>query len=283
MRLPGLLKRRVERAIREVRSARIAKRVVRAGPRVKAERHSLPGTLILSLTSYPLRFPTLHLTLTALLRQTVRPDRVVLWLGYGDAERLPEAVTRLQDFGLEIRSTTDFKAYTKLIPSLISFPDAYIVTADDDIFYPEHWLQGLITPFDSHRPQVICHRAHRPRFTHDGRLAPYKSWSQDVQEQHPSRLLFPTGVGGVLYPPGLLDTRVTDSRVFTDLCPLNDDIWLYFMGLMNGVEYLTSRSRFRIVEWNDTQDCALFKTNVVRDANDEQIRNLEDHFGLLKC
>ena len=42
--------------------------------------HGLPVPLIISLTSFPARYDTLHLTLKSLMGQSVRPDRVILWL-----------------------------------------------------------------------------------------------------------------------------------------------------------------------------------------------------------
>ena len=52
---------------------------------------------IVSLTSYPKRFRYLHLTVKSLLLQTVKPDKIILYLG-DDARDvpLPEALVRLK-------------------------------------------------------------------------------------------------------------------------------------------------------------------------------------------
>ena len=44
-------------------------------------------------------------------------------------------ITRLRRHGLDIRTTEDIGPYKKIIPALLAFPEAIIVTADDDIFY----------------------------------------------------------------------------------------------------------------------------------------------------
>jgi hypothetical protein len=104
---------------------------IRSGGR----QHPLPGKLIVSLTSYPLRFATLPLTLRSLLCQAVKPDRIVLWVPHDDEPIIPEAVRRLTSYGVEIRTTDDIKSFKKIIPAVRAFPDAFIVTADDDVYY----------------------------------------------------------------------------------------------------------------------------------------------------
>jgi hypothetical protein len=103
--------------------------------------HGLPGPLIISLTSYPARFSSLHLVLRALLSQSVAADRVILWLDPGDEDLLPRAA-RLP--GLEIRTCPNWRSYKKIVPTLLEAPEAYIVTADDDIYYRPDWLAGLV-------------------------------------------------------------------------------------------------------------------------------------------
>lgn len=270
------------RASKKMIGARFLERVVRSGGPVKSSlNHDLPGELIVSLTSYPARFPALALTLTCLLRQTMRADRIILWLGVGDALRLPAEVRALQAHGLEIRETMDLRAYTKLIPALQSFPEAYVVTADDDLFYPKGWLAALVDTFDRASPEIICHRAHMPTFNADGSLGPYRRWRWEARCPEGSAVLFPTGVGGVLYAPGLLSPQVTDVATFKDICPYNDDVWLYFMGRKVGTRYRTVRKYFQIYDWPDTQQHGLMAHNVDGGENDRQIRRLEERFGVL--
>jgi len=83
--------------------------------------HRLPGVLVVSLTSYPPRFGTLPLTLRSLLRQTVKPDHLILWIAPADFPLLPRSVTGLQACGLDLRVTEDIKSYKKIIPALDEF------------------------------------------------------------------------------------------------------------------------------------------------------------------
>jgi protein O-GlcNAc transferase len=106
--------------------------------------HNLPSKLIVSLTSYPPRFGKLHLTLKCLVNQTVKPDVVVLWIAHQDMNMLPEAVLKYERQGLiSINACNDYKVYKKIIPTLKSFPEAFIVTPDVDLYYPKWWLDTL--------------------------------------------------------------------------------------------------------------------------------------------
>jgi len=102
--------------------------------------HNLGSELIVSLTSHPPRFPTLHLTLGCLLDQSFRADRVILWIAHDDMALLPAAVRKLERRGLEIRACDDIRSYKKLVPALEAFPHAFIVTADDDLELAPDWL-----------------------------------------------------------------------------------------------------------------------------------------------
>ena len=93
-------------------------------------RHSLPGELVITLASYPPRFPTLHRTIASLLVQRMRPDRVILWVPEAALDAVPARVMSLRSRGLEIRGTGDIGSYAKLVPALSACPSAFLVNVD---------------------------------------------------------------------------------------------------------------------------------------------------------
>lgn len=241
--------------------------------------HGRDRTLIITLTSYAARFPTLHLTLRCLLTQSVRPDRVILWLGPDDLRQLPPAVRALEPEGLEIRETEDLRSYTKIIPALKAFPEAILVTADDDVHYERHWLRALLAAWSGKTDQIVCHRAHRFTLREDGTVAPYESWPHDIRHEPRPDLIFPTGVGGVLYPPGALAPEVTDTARFLELAPRADDLWLYWMGRRAGSHYRLVKRRQKLVVWPNSQGRSLYAGNA-QAGNDTQIAPLVACYGL---
>ncbi len=197
--------------------------------------HWLPGRLVVSLTSYPKRFKGLATTLKTLLSQEVRPDFVVLWIYKDDAHLLPPNVLRLRSKGLSIRIVdVDMRSYLKLVPALAEFDDAYIVTADDDIYYPRDWLSMLVSAVKPERREVVGLRGRWIEFEADGSFAPYRSWKFLENETPASARVLLTGVGGTLYPPNCFAAEVADVKKFLSLSPSTDDLWFYFLLRKNG-------------------------------------------------
>jgi hypothetical protein len=252
---------------------------VRWARRKQGRPHGLKNELIVSLTSYPPRFGTLALTLRCLLMQTVRPDRVILWIAEKDQPRLSSDITGLQQHGLDIRLVADIGPYKKIIPALRAFPCATIVTADDDLYYWPRWLEELLDGWDGRPKLIVCHRAHKIELDSEGHLLPYRQWSLDVERRYESVELLPTGVGGVLYPPSSLTPQVLDEDMFLSLSPRNDDLWLYWMGRRSGATYKTIARRRNFIYWPGSQDVGLFQHNVHLDKNDEQLGNLVERLG----
>ena len=190
--------------------------------------------IIVSITSYKERFSELSIALYSLLNQSIKPDRIILWLSdeYNDLMELPYEITRYIKNGLEIRFVKDIKSYTKIIYALKEFSDSIIVTADDDIYYPKSWLASLYYSYISYPLDIQVHRAHRVNLNNN-ELIPYEQWSKHVNEESARYDNFLTGVGGVLYPPRCFKQEVFRKDLFLKLAPDADDIWLWVMALLN--------------------------------------------------
>jgi hypothetical protein len=244
-----------------------------------ARPHGLPAKLIVSLTSYRPRFDTLVYTLRSLLQQTVQPEHVILWISHFDFPFLPKNVLDLRGAGLEIRATTDLGPYTKIIPALAAFPDAFICTADDDVYYWPTWLEELVEEVGSSDHMVICHRAHEITLDSQGGWKPYDQWVFNTRSRGKLTSLFPTGVQGVLYSPGVLAHTPEDWDAALTLCPRADDIWLFWIGRRNGANYKTTRLWRELTLWPDSQKTTLWIDNVQHGGNDDQIRKMVDRYG----
>lgn len=247
---------RLPQVVRDARSAlfeKVAlKRLRNSNPDRPGRPHGLAGELIVSLTSFPPRFEQLKLALGCLLDQTVRADRIILWIAEEDYCRLPNDVVSLGAAGgLEIRTCEDIGPYKKLIPALEAFPEAFIATADDDNFYPRNWLRTLVSAYDG--SSVICCLGGR-----DGRTVP--SWF-NLRRSEPSLDIQPFGCGGTLYPPHCFSNEVSDRSLFIKLCPTGDDIWWHWMLRRVGTKVKTAGRRRLLVTFPGTQKVALSNTS----------------------
>lgn len=238
--------------------------------------------MVVSLTSIPERFAGLHLGLESLLRQSSPPDRLLLWVE--SKASLPRKVTKLTARGLEIRECKDIGPYCKFFYTLQELPDAVVVTADDDLFYPRHWLRDLLEGHGRHPRCIVAHRVHRMTLDPQGGLRPYEEWESDVPSAPtPSPLLFPTGCGGSLLPPGALDREVVfDEEVFRSICPTSDDVWIKAMALLNETLVVKAPGTFDLNRIPASQLRALKYENVAGGKNDEHIRNVLERYDLYR-
>ena len=247
--------------------------------RKPAAKHTLPHRLVVSLTSYPKRYDVLELTLKTILTQDVRPDAVVLWIAHSDMGLLPKSIQDFRSSGLTIRATDDLRSYKKIIPALSEYPDAIIVTADDDVYYPPFWLRRLIDEYRADVPEVLCHRAHRMR-PNQGGFEPYDTWQFNIRSASSDRSIFFTGVGGVLYPPSSLHQDVTNVAVLRELCPTTDDVWLNWMARLQRTPIRKVPRWIRFYEWSGSQEVALQNSNRGSNGgNDSQIENVIRVYG----
>ena len=250
------------------------------------------NSVIVSLTSYGNRVKgSAVYTVYSLLRQRVRPERVVLWLDEKEfnSQNLPDDLRFLCDYGLEVRFGKDIGPYTKIIHSLSAFPNKHIITADDDLFYTKNFVEEFVDAHRKHPQAIITGYAKMPMTNGKHQIAPYGEWAEyhhvPASFQYNSATLFPLGWGGVLYPSHVFDDEATNEAVFMSLCPKADDIWLYIMGLRCHAEKrMLTDSRIAyyhtdLLRQYLTRD-RLTATNRFGGENDTQLQALLAHYDL---
>jgi len=241
------------------------------------------GKTVISLTSFPARLGKLHNCILSLLSQRVQSTKVVLYLTREECTniQLPRKLAALQDIGLEIRfADINLRSLNKIFHALHDFPKHTIVTCDDDKIYPAGWLEGLLRTQSKYPRHIICNRSRLIKFDDAGGLQPYMLWPPG-NEQSPSMLLLPLGVGGVLYPAESLDKRVLDTELYTRLCPTSDDLWLKVMAMLGGTSTVqvpgTNGVYASIPFWNGPK---LSPENIWNDGNNIALDKLLQHFNL---
>ena len=155
--------------------------------------------IIVSLTSYGRRVNTVYYTIISLLRQTLSPDMVILWLddeNWSD-DKLPKSLKKLCGYGLTVKYCKDIKSYKKLIPALQQYPDALIVTCDDDIYYRRNMVERLVVAYEENPTNIYAHRAHLITFDSKGKLNSYNNWPEEISNVQ-GKQVFPTSGGGTL-------------------------------------------------------------------------------------
>jgi len=244
------------------------------------------SSVVVSLTTHSKRIFEVYLTIESILQQTLKPSRIILWLGVDEftEDDIPLVLKKQVKRGLEIRYCDDLRSYTKLVPTLQLLPEATIITIDDDYIYPFDFIERLVY---THRqfPQCVCYyKGGRMGLDNGGKVLPYLQWVDDEAEYTPSCLNFGAGVGGVLYPSGSFHADVTDASLFRRYAPMADDIWFKAMTLLHDIEYvkvpLECTSEWKFISLENTQDIGLYLRNVRENKNDVQIRQTFDRYQI---
>lgn len=246
--------------------------------------------IIVSLTSYGRRVSSnvVFYTIVSLLRQETQPERIVLWLAEDEwcDNNLPSKLVKLKKKGVEIRYCKDIKSYKKLIPTFKDKIGLPIVTVDDDVIYSKDMVKVFEANHRKFPHDILCFVARKPKIK-DGILQGYGEWDDSLikpfSEGSSGLLLFPVGVGGVLYPNDALTPDVVNENVFMNYCPSADDIWFWFCGLRNN-----TIKRFLIKKGKDYSFDALYQflhkgsalthSNCVLHQNDVQIKSLFEYY-----
>ena len=222
--------------------------------------------VIVSLTTYGKRLYDAYLPIESIMQGSIKPNRIILWLAEElRNQELPLTLKRQQDRGLEVRFCEDIKSYKKLIPTLKEFPDACIVTIDDDAIYKFDLIERMTSAYNDDPNFIYANRMRRITIGDDGKPVSYMQWPYCSNDDGASHLNFSIGVGGVLYPPGALAKEVFNESVFMDLCCTADDVWLNAMALLNGTKVKKVITRhplgFDYVSNYNVQDIALMNAN----------------------
>lgn len=241
--------------------------------------------VIVSLTSFPARIDDLWIVIECLFRQTYQADKIILWLARPQFEglELPENLLNQQKRGLDIRFIDeDLRSHKKYYYALKEYHKDLVITVDDDVFYPQDTFKELKKYNDLFPNCVVANRGHLIKFKNNSSMIlPYKKWQHNAKIGEASFFLVPTGVGGVLYPPGALSEEVFNKEVFIKKCFMADDLWLKISSLLNGkMVFITPRYKQEFITVGRTQENKLVTSNSLNGGNDQQLRAVLDHYQL---
>lgn len=204
--------------------ARVKRDLLRRTPRTR-----VPG-LVVSLTTYPARAKWMWLTIDSILAQSLQPERIVIVLSRDEFRgvALPRSLKkRLERQCSALWIEERLGPFGKLVPTTRLYPEATIVTVDDDIAYPRDLLRRFIEASTNTPDAIICGRGRVVQFEPSGSFAPYSAWDH-AGRTTPAPYVFPLGVNGVLYPPQWFGhAPLLDSDAALRLSPKNDDVWFW--------------------------------------------------------
>lgn len=257
---------------------------VRAPAVIRSGNDSGTRELVVSLTSHPPRMSTITSTIRSLQSQTRRPDRIQLWLSEDQFPRkeadLPDRLLDLLDGRFDIRWVQgDLRPHKKYFHTMQENRDSLIITVDDDVQYDPSLVETL---YDGHLESpnsVIAARSNLIRFRPNGELRTYDQWGYDHRFllETDTYTLLPTGIGGILYPPGAIPEQAFNEAVISNTCLSTDDLWLKMMATANGYPVWMPRRKFGYKNIDGSQTMSLWRTNAFHGENDDSVDRILEY------
>ncbi|MCH8534622.1 MAG: hypothetical protein LAT51_06085 [Flavobacteriaceae bacterium] len=236
---------------------------------------------IVSMTSFPERIDESWISIMCLMNQTIKPDKIILWLANSQFERkiIPKKIHQLKNFGLEVKFCDDLRSHKKYFYSVQEFKDSFIFTFDDDLFYDSYVIENLISLKKKHPNCVVANRCHKMRMRGSD-LLPYNKWHHNVSESKPSFKLFHTSGAGTILENKLLVETTFNKDLIKALSFNSDDVWLKMMCIKSSTKTVTnSRYNKDFITVGSTQKVSLVKSNTKKGMKDVQLLKVFDYFN----
>lgn len=243
--------------------------------------------ITVSFTTFPARITNAVYVADAMLRQTLKPDRVIMVLASDEVQSkddLPEEYINLQKRGLSIVFAENLRPHNKYQHAMKNYPDSIVITVDDDVFYPNDLVETLFSSYSKYPEAVSVIRAHRILFK-DKKILPYNEWGfESIYTDKPVFDLLATGVGGALYPPMCMAVKrdiLFDADVIRRISLNADDIWLKIIELLCDVPVVLAKQKPPSISYiPDTQNTSLHSSNVDSKKNDVILHDTISYFGI---
>jgi hypothetical protein len=187
-----------------------------------------PPRVYVSLTTSPKRINGIEKTIQAMTKQSMKPEKIILNLprvfkrdNSTFPSPLPPFITN--NPLIHVNFTEDIGPATKILPSLplVSNPEDYILSIDDDIYYPPDFIRIYVSIAESLKPVdvVVSNSYYAPT---------EKELCSTTKECFPVRG-FLEGFVGVLYRKRFLsdmDYTILKDKSKADACYRSDDLML---------------------------------------------------------
>jgi len=212
----------------------------------KSIKHKIlkPGDelFIVSLTTFPARIDKVWLTIESILRQDEKPNKIILWLYNGEfngKDSLPKNLLRLEKRGLEIYFCKEnLMPHKKYFYTMLQYPEANIITIDDDMFYPFNLISKLKKSHKEYPEAIICPIT-RQIEVKGNEIQPYNDSNYLRFNSIPNFKNHTMGGGGAFFPAHSLHIELFNLEILKKYALTADDLWLKVMSLKNGTKVVS--------------------------------------------
>ena len=231
--------------------------------------------IIVSFTSFPARINDVWQVVESLKNQSVRPEKIILWLSkeqFPKPDDVPQSLKEREDALFEIRMVDgDIRSHKKYYYAMQEYPNKTVVTCDDDIYYHKDMLKALIEASRLFPGCIITNISKQLVFDDDNEdVLPYAKWDKTVTP-FASKDRVQIGAGGVLYPPYSLPDVTLRKELFLDLAPFADDLWLNMTSRLNRTPVVQSGKEILPLSIKSKAPCLKTINAGAENMNDKQL------------
>lgn len=246
------------------------------------KKNNLNKNLIISFTSFPQRINKVYQVVESISRQTILPDKIILYLSEDQFKTFNDIPLNLRNRISDIFQIKlvkgDLRSYKKFFYSFKDYPNDLVLLIDDDIYYPTDMIEVMLKTFLNHPNSIICRFGYKISFNKDGSLKPYIKWPLIQECSDSEYILFGTG-GGSLFEPCKMYKDTCNETLFTELCPIADDIWINAMVRLANLK-IKKLDCGGLLPIQNSNTPVLYKENVLNGKNDIQINNINHYYKI---
>lgn len=168
--------------------------------------------VVVSMTSYGERISHIMPTIESIMNGTKIPSKIVLYIARGDMNLVTDEIRNAEL--VEVRECEDTLSHKKF-NGFWDFPDAYVVTADDDLIYSPNWLEVLMRASQLSPYAVVAHNTFIMEHWSFGRPTTRRDNTASLQ----GRLhMYVMSGAGVLRPPKMDLSELKHAFNFSPNC-----------------------------------------------------------------
>ena len=240
--------------------------------------------IIVSLTSFPARFKDIDLCIKSLLLQTVKPDKIIIYLGSdSSAEEIDKYLCKFEKYGVTFikDEKRNIKSHKKYFYALSDFSNDIVIVVDDDLIYPPNMIQSLIEKHNLYPNCIVGRRVHK-MIVENCKIKNYQDWDGECENiLIPSHKLFVTTGAGTLFPPNMIKGDLLNLDFIEKYAFTADDVWINFMSIKNDVKRVWAENKLQMpTTIKQSQKFSLVKLNVEENRNDNYIKNIIQDFNI---
>lgn len=192
--------------------------------------------IVASLASYDKRVEYLEKTLPSILSQTLSFDKLLINIPSETSSDLISRFRALEklDSRVEVKLRDGgWRSANKLIFTSQEYPEAVIITCDDDIFYPKHFFEALYSKWVENSECIIAHEI-SPVYLNGDKLQYISGFDVKLLQKTFGRYL----TGCCLFPPHALEgTEAYDFDKYKHVTNCtHDELWFWIHTTLKGIQ-----------------------------------------------